>query len=140
MHLEPAAPSAHAPSNNTIEGTELFHEPATSGVPLIADMSSDFLARRIDVKKYGMIYAGAQKNIGPSGIVLAIVRQDLIDAGRKDLPAIFRYATFAKNNSLFNTPPTFAIYLVRGVLRWLKAQGGLAQIEAINLDKAARLY
>jgi phosphoserine aminotransferase len=140
LELDPQAAYLHMTTNNTIYGTEWFTEPATNGVPLIADASSDFLSRKIDVKKYAMIYAGAQKNIGPSGIVLGILRQDLIDGARKDIPTIFRYATFAKNNSLYNTPPTFAIYLVRGVLRWVKAQGGLDKIEAINLDKANRLY
>jgi phosphoserine aminotransferase len=140
LELDPQAAYVHMTSNNTIYGTEWFEEPSTGGVPLISDMSSDFLSRRIDVKKYGMIYAGAQKNIGPSGVLLAIVRQDLVDAGRKDIPTILRYATFAKNNSLFNTPPTFAIYLVRGVLRWVKAQGGLDKLETINTDKAKRLY
>jgi phosphoserine aminotransferase len=140
LELDPHAAYVHMTSNNTIYGTEWFEEPSVGGVPLITDASSDFLSRRIDVKKYAMIYAGAQKNIGPSGIVLAIVRQDLIDGARKDIPTILRYATFAKNNSLYNTPPTFAIYLVRGVLRWVKAQGGLDKMEAINVDKAKRLY
>jgi phosphoserine aminotransferase len=140
LELDPQAAYVHMTTNNTIYGTEWFEEPSVGGVPLIADASSDFLSRRIDVKKYGMIYAGAQKNIGPSGIVLAIVRQDLIDGARKDIPTIFRYATFAKNNSLYNTPPTFAIYLVRGVLRWVKTHGGLPKMEEINVDKAKRLY
>ncbi len=140
LELDPSAAYVHITSNNTIYGTEYFAEPSTGGVPLVADMSSDFLSRRLDVGKYGMIYAGAQKNIGPSGVLVAILRQELIDAGRKDIPTIFRYATHAKNNSLYNTPPTFAIYLVRGVLRWVKAQGGLAKIEAVNIDKATRLY
>jgi phosphoserine aminotransferase len=140
LELDPQAAYVHMTTNNTIYGTEWASEPATGGVPLIADASSDFLSRRVDVKKYGMIYAGAQKNIGPSGVLVGIVRQDLIDGARKDIPSIFRYATFAKNNSLFNTPPTFAIYLVRGVLRWVKGQGGLEKIEAQNADKAKRLY
>ncbi len=136
LELDPQAAYVHLTTNNTIYGTEWASEPEVGNVPLIADMSSDFLSRRIDVKKYGMIYAGAQKNIGPSGVLVGIVRQDLIDGARKDIPSIFRYATFAKNNSLFNTPPTFAIYLVRGVLRWVKGQGGLEKIEATNVDKA----
>jgi phosphoserine aminotransferase len=140
LELDPQAAYVHMTTNNTIYGTEWTSEPATGAVPLIADASSDFLSRRIDVKKYGMIYAGAQKNIGPSGVLVGIVRQDLIDGARKDIPVIFRYATFAKNNSLFNTPPTFAIYLVRGVLRWVKAQGGLEKIEQLNAEKGKRLY
>jgi phosphoserine aminotransferase len=140
LELDPQAAYVHITTNNTIYGTEWFEEPAVGGVPLIADASSDFLSRRLDVKKYAMIYAGAQKNIGPSGVVMAIMKKELVDAGRKDIPTIWRYGTYAKNNSLYNTPPTFAIYLVRGVLRWAKAQGGLANIEEINADKAKRLY
>jgi phosphoserine aminotransferase len=140
LELDPQAAYVHMTTNNTIYGTEWFEEPSTGGVPLIADMSSDFLSRRIDVKKYAMMYAGAQKNIGPSGIAVAIMKQELVDAGRKDIPTIWRYGTYAKNNSLYNTPPTFAIYLVRGVLRWVKAQGGLEKIEAVNIEKARKLY
>jgi phosphoserine aminotransferase len=109
-------------------------------VPLVCDMSSDIMWKPIDVSKYGLIYAGAQKNIGPSGLVLVIAREDLVAGGRKDIPKIFRYATHAKENSLYNTPPTFSIYLVRNVLRWLKAEGGLAAIEKRNRDKGALLY
>ena len=140
LELDPAAAYVHMTSNNTIYGTECFIEPDVGNVPLISDMSSDFMSRRIDVSKYGMIYAGAQKNLGPSGVALGIIRKDLVERGRTDIPFIFRYGTIATANSMFNTPPTFAIYLVRGVLRWLKAQGGLAAIERINLAKAKTLY
>ncbi|MBP2679734.1 MAG: phosphoserine aminotransferase, partial [Deltaproteobacteria bacterium] len=109
-------------------------------VPLIADMSSDFLWRPFDVTKFGMVYAGAQKNLGPSGVVVAVVSKELLDRGRKDIPKIFQFRTHAENKSLYNTPPTFGIYMVRNVLSWLKAQGGLAGMEAINRKKAARLY
>src|SRR3989304_5207807 len=102
----------HIPTNNTIEGTQFFAEPDVGGVPLVADMSSDFLWRKHDVSRYGLIYAGAQKNLGPSGVVCVIARKDLIEGARKDIPTIFQYATHAKANSLFHTPPTFAIYLV----------------------------
>ena len=140
LELDPKAAYVHITSNNTIEGTQWFAEPDTGGVPLCADMSSDFLWRKPDVARYGMIYAGAQKNLGPSGVVLVVMRKDLVDAGRKDLPTIFRYATFAKNNSLYNTPPTFAIYLVRNVLLWIKELGGPEKLEARNREKAALVY
>src|SRR6185436_19507202 len=109
-------------------------------VPLVGDMSSDFMWRKFDVSKFGLIYAGAQKNVGPSGIVVVIARKDLVEAGRKDIPKIFRYKTHADNRSLYNTPPTFSIYLVRNVLSWLKDQGGLAVIEKQNREKGRVLY
>ncbi|MEO6953874.1 MAG: 3-phosphoserine/phosphohydroxythreonine transaminase [Polyangia bacterium] len=140
LDLDPDAAYVHMTSNNTIYGTELFSEPDVGKVPLVSDMSSDFMSRRIDVTKYGMIYAGAQKNLGPSGVALGIIRKDLVESARTDIPVVFRYGTIAKANSMFNTPPTFAIYLVRGVLRWLKVQGGLDAIEKVNLAKAKHLY
>jgi phosphoserine aminotransferase len=140
LDLDPGAAYVHITTNNTIEGTQWFSEPETGGVPLVADMSSDFLWRKPDVARYGMIYAGAQKNLGPSGVVLVVIRKDLVDRGRKDIPTIFRYATFAKNNSLYNTPPTFAIYLVRNVLAWIKESGGAGAVEARNREKAALVY
>ena len=98
-------------------------------MPLIADMSSDFLWRPFDVTKFGMVYAGAQKNIGPSGVVVAVVSKELLEQGRKDIPKIFQFRTHAENKSLYNTPPTFGVYMVRNVLSWLKGQGGLAGME-----------
>jgi phosphoserine aminotransferase len=139
LELDADAAYVHMTSNNTIYGTEFFHEPEVKA-PLICDASSDFMSRRLDVSKYGMIYAGAQKNIGPSGLVLAIVRDDLIAQVNKSIPVIFRFETAAKNKSMFNTPPTFAIYLVRGVMRWAKALGGIDKIEQINVGKAKALY
>ncbi len=140
LELDPRAAYLHFTANNTIEGTEFWHEPDSGAVPLVTDASSNFLSKKIDVARYGMIYAGAQKNLGPSGVVVVIMKQELIDAGNKRIPIIFRYATAADNNSLFNTPPTFAIYLIHHVLEWVKQQGGLAQIAAWNRDKAERLY
>jgi phosphoserine aminotransferase len=109
-------------------------------VPLVADMSSDFLWRSFDITKFGLVYAGAQKNIGPSGVVVVVVSKGLVEKGRKDIPKIFQFRTHAEKKSLYNTPPTFGIYMVRNVLSWLKGQGGLAKTEEVNRKKAARLY
>jgi phosphoserine aminotransferase len=135
----------HFTSNETIHGVQYGVDPArpfpeAGGVPLVADMSSDFLWRKFDVSKLGLVYAGAQKNIGPSGVVVVIVRKDLVAAGRKDIPKIFQLRTHAENKSLYNTPPTFGVYMVRNVLAWLRSLGGLDAIEARNRAKAARLY
>src|SRR5208282_4985327 len=107
-------------------------------VPLIADMSSDFMWRRVDVSKFDLIYAGAQKNIGPSGVVVVLAKKSYVDGARQDIPVILRYATHAANNSLYNTPPTFGIYLIRNVLANLKEVGGLAAVEAQNRKKGDR--
>jgi phosphoserine aminotransferase len=135
----------HITSNETIHGvefnvTEARPFPDTAGVPLVADMSSDFLWRPFDVSRFGLVYAGAQKNIGPSGVVVVVVSKELIEKGRKDIPKIYQFRTFAENKSLYNTPPTFGVYMVRNVLAWLKDQGGLPGIENANRKKAARLY
>ncbi len=140
LELDPGAAYVHITTNNTIYGTQWFAEPDTGSVPLIADMSSDFLWRRHDMSRYAMIYAGAQKNVGPSGVVVVLIRKDLVEGGRKDIPTIFRYATHAANNSLFHTPPTFSIYLVRNVLAWVDAAGGLDAMEARNREKGRILY
>ena len=132
---------AHFTSNNTIYGTQWREEPAPpAGVPLVCDASSDIFSRPIDVSKYGMIYAGAQKNLGPSGAVLVIVRKDMVEAAATDLPTIFQYRTHAKEPSVFNTPPTFAIYVIGEVFKWIKAAGGLKVMEEKNREKAALLY
>ncbi len=141
----PGAAYLHFTSNETIHGVEFGVEqarpfPAPGGAPLVADMSSDFLWRKFDVSRFGLVYAGAQKNIGPSGVVVVVVAKDLVAKGRKDIPKIFQLRTAAENRSLYNTPPTFGIYMVRNVLAWLKAEGGLAAIEARNRAKAAKLY
>jgi phosphoserine aminotransferase len=140
LQLDPNAAYVHITSNNTIEGTQFHSFPDTKGVPLVADMSSDFLWRPTDVSRFAMIYAGAQKNLGPSGVTVVVARKDFVERGRKDIPKIFRYAIHASNNSLYHTPPTFAIYLVRNVLDWIKQSGGLAQVEAWNRRKASLLY
>ena len=140
LDLDPDAAYVHITSNNTLFGTQWMRFPDTGKVPLIADMSSDLLWRKIDVSRFGLIYAGAQKNIGPSGIAVVIARKDLVEAGRKDIPKIFRYKTHADANSLYNTPPTFSIYLVRNVLAWLKEQGGLDAIEKTNRKKGEVIY
>jgi len=141
----PDAAYLHVTSNETIHGVQFGVDPArpypdAGGVPLVADMSSDFLWRPIDVSRFGVMYAGAQKNIGPSGVVVVIVAKALIEAGRKDIPKIFQLRTPAENKSLYNTPPTFGIYMIRNVLLWLKGLGGLAGVEARNRKKAGVLY
>jgi phosphoserine aminotransferase len=140
LTLDPSAAYVHITSNETIGGAQFHDFPDTGKVPLVADMSSDILWRPIDVSRFGVIYAGAQKNIGPSGVTIVIVRKDLIEGGRKDIPKIFRYATHAAENSLSNTPATFAIYLVRNVLDLVKKEGGLSVVEKRNREKAALLY
>ncbi|MGO8969455.1 MAG: 3-phosphoserine/phosphohydroxythreonine transaminase [Myxococcaceae bacterium] len=140
VKLDAKAAYVHLTSNNTIFGTQWHTFPEVGAVPLIADMSSDILWRKIDVSKFGLIYAGAQKNIGPSGVTLVILERDLMSRARKDIPKILRYSTHAENNSLYNTPPTFAVYLMRNVLAWMKSVGGLAQVEKWNREKAELLY
>lgn len=140
LKLDAKAAYVHLTSNNTIFGTQFHTFPDVGDVPLIADMSSDILWRKIDVSKFALIYAGAQKNIGPSGVTLVILERDLMSRARKDIPKILRYSTHAESNSLYNTPPTFGIYLMRNVLAWIKGVGGLAQIEKWNREKAELVY
>ncbi len=140
LELDAEAAYVHVTSNNTIFGTQFHAFPDTGKVPLIADMSSDIMWKPIDVSKFGLIYAGAQKNLGPSGVTLVIIDKALTAGARKDIPTIFQYRTHADNNSLYNTPPTFGVYLLRNVLDALKQAGGLAAIERHNRDKAALLY
>src|SRR3954470_11180069 len=140
LDLDANAAYVHITSNNTIFGTQWAEFPNVGNVPLIADMSSDIAWRPIDVSKFGLIYAGAQKNLGPSGLVVVIVRKDLVEAGRKDIPVIFQYRTHAESNSLYNTPPTFSVYMLRNVLADMKAKGGLSAMEKLNREKAALLY
>jgi phosphoserine aminotransferase len=130
----------HFCPNETIEGIEMFDLPQTGAIPLVADMSSTILSRPVDVSKYGIIYAGAQKNIGPSGLAVVLVREDLLGKARPDTPAIFDYKVTADNDSMFNTPPTYSWYLAGLVFKWLKRQGGLEAIEARNIEKAQFLY
>jgi phosphoserine aminotransferase len=140
LDLDANAAYVHITSNNTIFGSQWSEFPNVGNVPLIADMSSDIASHPIDVSKFGLIYAGAQKNLGPSGLAVVIVRKDLVEAGREDIPVIFQYRTHSENNSLYNTPPTFSVYLLRNVLAELKANGGLSAIEKINREKAKLLY
>lgn len=130
----------HLTSNNTIFGTQWPHFPDFGDIPLIADMSSDILCKSFDAKKFALIYAGAQKNMGPAGVTVVIIRDDLLESGQTNIPTMLRYGTHAKNNSLYNTPPTFAVYMVNLVLRWIKDQGGVTGIEKLNRDKAALIY
>jgi phosphoserine aminotransferase len=140
VSFDPRAVYAHTTSNNTIYGTQFHTFLDTGAVPHVCDMSSDFLWRKLDVSKFDFIYAGAQKNLGPSGVLVAVVKKDFIARGRKDIPKIFRFTTAAENNSLYNTPPTFAIYLVNEVLGWIEGQGGLDGMERRNQAKAGLLY
>jgi len=131
----------HYTSNNTIFGTQFRGIPSVpAGVDVFCDASSDIFSRPIDVSKYALIYAGAQKNLGPAGVTLVIIRDDLVERGPKTLPVMLQYRTHAKNESMYNTPPTFAIYVVGLVLKWIKSNGGLAAMGARNARKAAVLY
>ena len=128
----------HITSNNTIYGTE-YHEDLSSPVPLIADMSSDILSRPVDVSKYAMIYGGAQKNLAPAGVAFAIIREDMLDRIVRDLPTMMSFRTHVENNSMFNTPPVFPIYVLKETLKWLKSIG-VDEIYRRNKEKAALLY
>ena len=131
----------HITSNNTIFGTQWPAEPdVPAGVPLVADTSSDMFSRPIDVTKYGLIYAGAQKNLGPSGVVLVIIRDDLVEAGPKELPTMLQYRTHAAEKSMYNTPNTFGIYLMGEVFKWIRGLGGLRAMADQNAEKAKILY
>ncbi len=138
--LDPNAAYVHYTPNETIGGVEIFWTPEVGDVPLVADMSSTILSRPIDVSKYGVIYAGAQKNIGPAGLTIVIVREDLMGETVAGTPTMFDYKIHADNESMYNTPATFAMYTAGLVFKWLKARGGLAGMEKINREKAALLY
>jgi phosphoserine aminotransferase len=130
----------HICSNETIGGVEYHFTPDTGETPLVADMSSHILSRPLDVTRYGLIYAGAQKNIGPAGLVVIIVREDLLGGAMKQTPDVLNYAIQAKNDSMLNTPPTFSVYLAGLTFKWLLERGGLGGIEQINVKKAGILY
>ena len=130
----------HITSNNTIYGTQWQQFPTDLQVPLIADMSSDILSKPLDIEQFDLIYAGAQKNLGPSGLTVVIIKKELLSRSNDELPTMLNYNTYAKNNSLYNTPPTFGIYLLSLVLKWVEQQGGLQAMEKINNQKAALLY
>ncbi len=138
--LDPDAAYVHICANETIGGVEYFFTPDTGGVPLVADMSSNLLSRPVEVAKYGLIYGGAQKNIGPAGLTIVIVRDDLLGQALPLTPSAFDYRTVADNDSMYNTPPTWAIYVAGLVFSWIKARGGLVAMEAHNRAKAALLY
>ncbi len=140
ISFSPDASYVHICTNNTIEGTEWSELPATAGVPLVADMSSDILSRPVDVKSFGLIFAGAQKNLGPSGVTVVIVRRDWAERANDKIAKILQYRTHSKERSLYNTPPTFAVYAVGLVLEWVEAQGGIPAIEKSNVAKATLLY
>lgn len=140
IRLTPGAAYVHMTSNNTIHGTEWSYVPDVGSVPLVCDMSSDMYSRPIDAGKYGLIYAGAQKNLGPSGVTVVIIREDLLARSADSLPTMLNYKVHAENGSLYNTPPVFGIYILRLVLKWLRAQGGLAAIQKVNEHKAGLLY
>ncbi len=130
----------HLTSNNTIYGTQWQELPSFGGVPLVADMSSDIMSRRFDVSQFSLIYAGAQKNLGPAGVTVVIIDPGLLEKANTDLPVIMQYKTFVENDSLYNTPPVYAIYMVNLVLKWIKKNGGLAAMERRNQEKAKYIY
>jgi len=138
--LDPNAAYVHICSNETIGGVEFHEVPDVGEVPLVADMSSSILSRPVDVSRYGLIFGGAQKNIGPAGLTLVIVREDLLGGALPCTPTAFDYRVVADNDSMYNTPPTYAIYVAGLVFQWIKAQGGLAAMERLNQAKADLLY
>ena len=138
--LSPDAAYVHYTPNETIGGVEFNWVPDTGDVPLVADMSSNMLSRPVDVERYGLIYAGAQKNVGPAGLTLVIVREDLVEQTVPGTPTMFSYKSHADNASMYNTPPTYAVYIAGLVFQWLKKNGGLAEMERRNIAKAGLLY
>ena len=140
IDLDPQAVYVHLTSNNTIKGTQWHAFPPAGTVPLVCDMSSDIFWRPFDPAPFGLIYAGAQKNLGPAGVTLVIIRDDLLQRAREDLPAMLAYRTHVQKDSLYNTPPVFAMYVVNLILEWLKRQGGLEAMEKRNRGKADLLY
>jgi phosphoserine aminotransferase len=140
LTFNPNASYAHIASNNTIYGTQWQTYPDTGDVPLVCDMSSDMMCRQINIKDFGLIFAGAQKNMGPAGVTIIIVRDDLIARADENLPTMMKYQTHADKSSMFNTPTTFSIYICKLVLDWLKDHGGIPWIENLNRNKAKMLY
>ncbi|MGF7046648.1 phosphoserine aminotransferase [Paenibacillus sp. DS2015] len=130
----------HITSNETIEGTQYQTYPETGNVPLIVDMSSDILSRKLDITQFDLIYAGAQKNLGPSGVTIVIAKEELLNESPKGVPSMLRYDTHLSNNSLYNTPPAFSVYMVNEVLKWVEEQGGIEGVEANNRKKASLIY
>ena len=140
LNLTKDAAYVHITSNNTIYGTQYSEMPETNGVPIVADMSSDILSKYIDWKNIGLIYAGAQKNLGPAGATLVIIRDDLVERSPAELPSMLKYSTFVEKNSMYNTPPTFSIYMINLVFNWIKSKGGIDAINKMNIDKSNLLY
>ena len=140
FQINPDAAYLHITSNNTIFGTQWDEYPNTGRVPMICDMSSDINCRKIDVSKFGLIYAGAQKNMGPSGVTIVIIREDLLDKSPENIPTMTSYKIIGSKDSLYNTPPTFGIYIIKLVLEWIKDMGGLEKLEEVNNKKAHILY
>jgi phosphoserine aminotransferase len=138
--LTPGAAYVHMTSNNTIYGTQWRELPDAGGSPLVSDASSDIFSRPIDISRHALIYAGAQKNLGPSGVTIVIMRQDLLERSATSLPSMLSYAVHAENRSLYNTPPVFAVYLVGLVVKWLSGRGGLEAVAKVNERKAAKVY
>ncbi|MBD3235594.1 MAG: 3-phosphoserine/phosphohydroxythreonine transaminase [Candidatus Eisenbacteria bacterium] len=140
LQLTPGARYVHFTSNNTIKGTQYHTFPDAGDVPLVCDMSSDFMWRPFDVSPFGIIYAGAQKNVGPSGVTVVLIRDDIVAQCRDDIPTLLKYKTHVEKNSLFNTPPCFNVYMLRNVLQIFQEMGGLQKIEEINRRKAGLIY
>jgi phosphoserine aminotransferase len=141
LDLDPNAAYLHMTSNETIEGVECFVEPDSGNVPLVCDASSNFLSRPVDIGKYGLLYAGAQKNVGPAGVAVVIIREDLLERTPAGLPSLLDYRVMAENDSLYNTPPTFAIYMISLTTKWLlNEMGGLEGIAEFNRNKAQLIY
>ncbi|GAA3402336.1 3-phosphoserine/phosphohydroxythreonine transaminase [Paenibacillus hodogayensis] len=140
IDVQPEAAYIHLTSNETIAGSQFADFPDTGNVPLIGDFSSDILCRPTDVSKFSLIYAGAQKNLGPSGVTVVIVRDELVERANKNLPTMLRFDTHAQSKSLYNTPPVYSVYIANLVLKWIKATGGLEAMERINRDKTKLIY
>ena len=140
LTLDPAAAYVHYTTNNTIYGTEWHYVPDPGSVPLVADTSSDMFSRPIDVSKYALMYAGAQKNLAPAGLTLVIVRDDMLKRTPPSLATMLQYSVHAENKSMYNTPPVFAIYIMGLVMKWIKKEGGLAAMDRLNARKAEKLY
>jgi phosphoserine aminotransferase len=140
LDWDPSDRYVHITSNNTIFGSQWRAFPSTGNVPLVADMSSDILSRAVDVNEFELIYAGAQKNLGPSGVTVVVVQSEWLKTARQDIPTILRYDTHARHHSLYNTPPTFSVYMLGLVLEWVEAQGGVSALEARNDLKAKLIY
>jgi len=139
FEIKPGSSYIHLTANNTIYGTEYQNFPSFN-IPIICDMSSDILSRYVDVSKFALIYAGAQKNLGPAGVVIVIVKKSFLATANQNLPTMLKYSTFSENDSLYNTPPVFAIYMVNKTLHWIKKQGGVKVLQQKNIEKARLIY